>query len=429
MKLTTTTALQIHQILRQGSVILTAILLAKSSLSTAEIGIYETLLFIGTTFSVFLINGLLQTTIIFYSTMIKEQKEKMAFNIFFVFSCVSVLIFLTLFFLKTPVLIFLTGHADLPYFNLFIVYLLLNLPPFLLESLWTVDNRPLSILGFSVLSNLFLIVAVVLPLRLGMGLEGSLKGMVLVAFVRYILLIINILRTGRWKIDAQIILTFLLMSLPLIIYSTIGSFVTAFSSWLINWHYLGDKEVFAIFRYGAREFPLALALATGLSNSMIPVLRENTEGGLSILKAKSRTLAHILFPISVILMLFTEGVFRLVFNPQFMASVPIFRIYLLLLTSRILFPQSILLALKETKMMLLISVVETMSIIILSFILIYPMGIAGVAWATVLGFLLEKILIIVYLKKKHNIDFRSYTEANWYGFYCFILILSYVLLL
>ena len=40
--------MQIFQVMRVGSVVLTSILLAKSRLSLAEIGVYETLLYLGT---------------------------------------------------------------------------------------------------------------------------------------------------------------------------------------------------------------------------------------------------------------------------------------------------------------------------------------------------------------------------------------------
>ena len=59
--ITTTAALQFNQLLRQASLVLTSILLAKSGLTTDSIGVYETLLFIGTTLSYFWINALIQS--------------------------------------------------------------------------------------------------------------------------------------------------------------------------------------------------------------------------------------------------------------------------------------------------------------------------------------------------------------------------------
>ena len=75
--------------------------------------------------------------------------------------------------------------------------------------------------------------------------------------------------------------------------------------------------------------------------------------------------------------------------------------------------------------MLKISIVETVIIIVLSFILIFPMGLKGVAWATVIGFLIEKILMILFLKKQYRIDFQDYTNVKFYLFYSILLVTTY----
>ena len=75
--------------------------------------------------------------------------------------------------------------------------------------------------------------------------------------------------------------------------------------------------------------------------------------------------------------------------------------------------------------MLKISIVETILIIVLSFILIFSMGLKGVAWATVIGFLIEKILMILFLKKRYSIDFQDYTNVKIYLFYSILLVAAY----
>lgn len=424
--ITTTAALQFNQILRQGSLVLTSILLAKSGLSTDTIGVYETLLFIGTTLSYFWLNALIQSTLTYIPSLSDNEKPKAIFNIFWIFNALSAVLFIILWTFQSPITQFFSEKAELPFFELYAVFLLLNFPPLLLESLWTIENRPLSILAYSLVSHIVLPFTIVVPLWMGKPFEWSFYGMITIAALRYIWLIINILRTIKNAVfSINIISHFLLLALPLMAYSFLNGFVTSFTSWIVNWFHEGDTHIFAIFRYGAREFPLALALATGLSNSMIPVVAADTKQGLVILKKKSERLWHILFPTSILLMLTAKFLFPLVFNPSFSESSDIFCVFLLLLTSRALFPQAILLALKETKTMLYISIIETLSIIILSFLFIKPFDTEGVAWALVLGFLLEKILIVIVLKRKYKIDFQDYTNKNLYFVYSFALIMSY----
>ncbi|MBL7816811.1 MAG: polysaccharide biosynthesis C-terminal domain-containing protein [Saprospiraceae bacterium] len=428
MRITTTTALQFNQVLRQGSFILISILLAKSSLTTFDIGVYETLLFIGTAMSYFWLNALIQSSLTFTPSVNTAEKPKTVFNIFLIFNAFSLLLCLILWTFKPFIISFFAGKSELPFYDLYVFSLLLSFPPLLLESLWTVQNTPLSILAYSLVSHLLLPFAIVLPLWFYMPFIYSFYGMIGVASIRYIWLVVHILCTyGFFSIDVKIIRLFLTLSLPLMAYSFLNGFVTSFTAWIVQWFYEGDNMVFAVFRYGAREFPLSLALATGLSNSMIPILTETTQVGMQLLKQKSERLWHILFPTSIGLMLTAKFLFPLVFNPSFTQSADIFCLFLLLLTSRALFPQSILLALKETKTMLFISIIETLSIIILSFLLIFPLGTEGVAWALVIGFLIEKLLIALFLKQKHNISMSDYTNIRLYTVYSLFLLVSYAL--
>ena len=96
--LTTTLALQLFQVMRLGAAVLTGVLLAKSGLSTTEIGSWEMLLYIGTTFSFFWVNGLLQGIAPTYSKLGDEARKVFIFNQFLLFCGIS----LALFFLLEP---------------------------------------------------------------------------------------------------------------------------------------------------------------------------------------------------------------------------------------------------------------------------------------------------------------------------------------
>jgi O-antigen/teichoic acid export membrane protein len=424
--ITTTAALQFNQILRQASLVLTSVLLAKSGLSTYDIGVYESLLFIGTTLSYFWLNALIQSSLTFIPSAKENEKPKIIFNIFLIFNVLSVALFFIFIVFKNPISLLLTDKAELPFYELYALYLLLNFPPLLLESLWTISHKPLQIVSYSLVSHLLLPILMVWPLWLGYPFEYSFYGMITVAAFRYIWLIINLINQDIPLVfSTKIIRSFLILALPLMAYSFLNGFVTSFTSWIVNWYNDGDRQTFAIFRFGAREFPLALALATGLSNSIVPVIADNTIEGMALLKKKSERLWHILFPTSIVLMLTAKWLFPLVFNPSFAKSSDIFCLFLLLLTSRALFPQAILLALKETKTMLYISIIETLSIVLLSFLFLKPFNTEGAALALVFGFLLEKILIIVFLKRRYNIDFQEYTNRNLYLLYSFALVISF----
>lgn len=427
MKLTTTVAYQINLILRQASFIFLSILLVKSGVSTPEIGVFETLIFISSTVSFFWLNAFLQGTLVQYPSISDIEKPVLKFNIFLFTNVFSILVFLILILLKTPFLSFFTGQPDLPYYNIFCLYILFNLPPYLLESFWTAENRPFQILTYAIVSHFMLPLSITFPIWLGYGFEISIWGMVIVSLIRYIWMLKSIHQNGVFTISPDFIKSFFVLCLPLVGYTFLGGFVTTFSNWLVNWHFEGDKTLFAIYRFGAREFPLSLALATGMSSAIVPILASARIGkdNLSLLKGKSVRLWHWLFPISIVLIISSEWLFKTVFSKDYSDSANIFNIYLLLLLSRALFPQSILLALKATSLILKISIIETVFIIILSYILVFPLGLAGIAWATVAGFLLEKLLMIIILKKKYDIGFQDYTDVKLYVLYSLLLIAAY----
>ena len=395
-----------------------------------------------------------------------SEKRSAYFSISLIFICLGIFLFLILKLFPTFILTTLTAAPTLPYFDLFSLYLLLNLAPFFLEGYWAVENRPLSIIVFSSLSNLISPFAMAVPLWLNMDFTYSFYGLIGIALIRFTWLIGVLIRNGSATINHEQFNKFIKLSLPIMAYSLLNGFTMTFIFWIIGNRLAGNTAEFAIFRFGAREFPLVAALTTGLSNAFVPMISKefqipnskfqipnskfqipnskfqipnskfqisnsvaaiwNLESGiLSEFKNKTSRLWHILFPSSIALMLTSKYLFPIVFNPEFARSANIFNIFLLLLLSRALFPQTILLALKQTKTLLVISIIETMSIVFLSFLGIFWFHTEGSAWALVLGFLLEKTLIVYVLKTRYGIDFQDYTNVPLYGIYSVLLILSY----
>jgi O-antigen/teichoic acid export membrane protein len=447
LKLAITSALQINQILRQGTLILISVLLAKTYVSVSEIGVYETLLFLGTTVSYFWLTALTQTTLSFLPSQADSDKPA-TISTLYVLVCLWTLgLFCLLCLAKKPVLYVLVGQTDLAFYGLFAVFLLFNLPAFLLDSFLTVENRPLSILAFSSLSNIGLILATIAPLVFGQPFAYSFYGMILIGVIRFVWLTVFVIQKRVWIFDKPKAKTFSLLCLPLMGYAFLNGFSLTYVNWLVNWFYQADTVAFALFRYGAREFPLTTALTMGLSNAFIPTLtrsfqnakppntvhRTPLEGdgegkyfqNLGNLKRQSERLWHILFPLSILLMLSSHWLFPVVFNPQFAKSAVFFNDFLLLMTSRALFPQTILLALKENRTMLWISIIETITLLILAYALIFIFQIHGVVWAIVLAYWLEKILITLFLKRRYKIDFQSYTNVPLYFIYTGLLLLAY----
>ncbi len=413
--------------MRQGAAILIAILLAKSSLSTAEIGIYEMLLYIGFTLTTFWVTGLMQGFLARYPQLPEAQRPAFLFNAYLCFVALSTLVLLIMLLGKEGVLLALAGQAELGYYELFAAFLWLNVPSYLVENFYLLLRKPGKILAFGIFSFGLQIVAVLLPVFLGYGLQWSFFALIALGVAKQLWLLVIIWRHARFRLQMSLILQWASLSVPLMLYALMGSFNQTFDNWLVNFQYRGDEQIFAIFRYGARELPLALALTNAFGSALLPEVAENLQQALLTIREKSRRLFHFLFPLSIFLVLTSHWLFPLLFNEDFQESALIFNIFLLVTVSRLIFSRTILVGLNANRMIFYISLLELAVNIGLSFLLVQFLGLAGIAIGTVAAYTLEKILLCWYLYRKFGIGLGQYTDLRWYLLYSAAMIAGFVI--
>jgi O-antigen/teichoic acid export membrane protein len=452
--LTLLRAVQLAQLGRQGGVFVSSILLAKSAWGTVNVGIYETLMFLGGTARFFWMNALLQGMLSYAPRMRENERNSFFVNAFYLLFLLNILTFGLTFWARSWILMVLANHSDLAYFHIFSFYLLLNLPAFLLETLFQLQGRAWALLGFSWASHGAQIGFIGLLILGGGHFSTLFDGLVVIAALRFGWLLIEIIKLKKFDINFSLMKSFFIFCFPLIGYALLNGLATNFDAILVNWFYGGDKSVFAVFRYGAREFPLVLSLCVGLSNHFVPIFAKNIaeslptfgeakgfslpSGGLggdntggvsnfdfSELKTRSRRLWWLLFPATMLMLLSSDWLYLHIFNINFVASSPIFKIYLLLIFARTLFPQTILLALGDNRAVFLISIIENLSNILLSIALIFPFGLSGVAFGTVIAFFIEKICIAFYIWKKYKINIHQYMDLKTYLIFSLLLLLTF----
>jgi O-antigen/teichoic acid export membrane protein len=447
MNLTLSRASQLSQLLRRGGNILVAILLAKTHLPPSEIGIYETLTFLCSIADFFWLNALLQTGLSYFPTLSETDKPKFIFQQFLVFNVCSLALFCFFIFFKSKLLLVLTGQSELSFYEIYWYFLLFHFPSFLIESNYLLQKNAKALLCYAIITFGLQQILFFYPILTHQSFKYSFYGLVLLGILKYIWLILQnrgiffpqiaqisqiFLKKSAKSVHKSLksagkrnIQNYLVLALPLVGYSLLNGLAMNFDGILINWFYKGDKTIFALYRYGARELPISLALSMGLSNALVPMIATNYAEGLYALKQKSKRLWHWLFPLSILLLLTSNHWYPKVFRAEFAESAAIFDIYLLLIISRLLFSNTILMALNETTVLLKISIVETLLNLFLSILGIYYFGYIGVAAATVIAYWFEKIAIVIYLKRKYNLDFSDYSDKKWYIAYVSILFISY----
>jgi O-antigen/teichoic acid export membrane protein len=156
-----------------------------------------------------------------------------------------------------------------------------------------------------------------------------------------------------------------------------------------------------------------------------------SEGGgrevLHEIRRRSGNLMHILFPLSILLVLISPVLYRTFFNESFSGSALIFNTYLLLLASRLVFPQAILLGNRRNRLVMYVSIIEIITNILLSLFLARIFGIVGVAIGTVLAYYIDKVIQASLVYREYGISPNEYIPVKPLLAYSVVLLTIYLL--
>ncbi len=361
-----------------------------------------------------------------YSKLDAATQRRAIFNVFLLFSVASIATGSVFFLFQQPISQRLTSFEQLPLLNLLALFLAINSPTFLLHIFYLLLGKYRQIVVFSAVSFSLQLVLVVLPIFLHLSLRESMYGLLLWAVVKFIWTLIAVLRNAEVRLDFLFLKTYLPLVLPLLLFAAISK-GSEYVSGLAVSHLFSDENAFAIFRYGARELPLAVLMVGALATALTPEIAENQALGLKSIKSKTSQLSKWLYPISIISMLAAPFLFPLFFNEDFKASARIFNIFNLLLASRILLPQVVTMAAGRNYVLTTVALVELVVLAILSFWWGTIFGLEGVAWAAVVAFMVDRVVLIWYNWRVLHIASTSYIDwKNWMGWNA-ILVATFVI--
>jgi O-antigen/teichoic acid export membrane protein len=411
IKIDHTLSFQIFQILKYGSSVIISIGLAKSYLSLSELGNFESFIFYSSTISFFWITGITQALIVLYpgSQLLVNTKNSYYFSCLLLITAFSIIFNLSFSILSNLSFsnLFSAGH-----FRLFVIYSLINPATFLVDYILLLEKRYKSLIFYGIITLFVPAALITLPAITKLDLSWCFYGLIIWSVIKLYYLIRLILKYSLIEIKKPEIAQFLKQSSPLIIASLITGSYAYIDSLIISIKF--DSNTFAIFRYGAREFPLFLIVANSFGTSMIPLLsrKEKFESNLTMIKDKSRKMIYYSFPVALILLISSQFLFSWIFNVKLTQSYQVFDIYLLLVISRFVFPQSVLMGLRKNFTILKVSFAELMVNISASLILVYFIGYQGVAYGTVIAYYFEKTILTIILKRKYKIQATSYIAAK-----------------
>jgi O-antigen/teichoic acid export membrane protein len=434
-KISNVGSLQTIQILRFTTFLLISVIFANSHVSVTEIGYYELSLFIASAVSFFWVNGLIQSLLPLYhsnttfrvASINKKSKSPELYNTFLLLSAFSVLAYIFCLLFQRAFHLF-EGVREIDFMHLIFIYILLSNPGHLVEYIYLLKNKPVHLLVYGFGSFTIQLVIVTVPVLAGYPMETAIWGLIIISVIRLMWLFVLLRRHARFRISLPFMKEHMALGIPLILSSLLSGSAQYIDGLIITATF--DAANFALFRFGAKELPLVILMANGLNNAMLPEFstQKKMEDALHSIKMRSKRLMHILFPLSIFLLFFSKVIYIALFGEEFSRSADVFMVYLLLIISRLLFPQTILIGLKKTRVVLLASFIEIILNVSFSLYLIRNHGIVGVAVATSIIFLVEKLVLVAYNYFGLRIDPRRYIPVATYLIYSVILIAVFILL-
>lgn len=413
-------ALQIFQILRYSTLILISIVFANSHLSKLEIGEYETFIFLAGAVSFFWLTGFVKSFLINSSN--RKEKSSDVFNFYILILATGVLSFITIKLISSDNLNLLSYN----YSDKLAIYIVLlgtaSISEYILLSLK--KNKTLVYYGVIAFAIQFAII--IYPIIIGKGIEMIINSLLVVVVLKNLFSLFLVFRYSVIKFSLETIKNNISLAFPLIISFLLSGSAQYIDGFIIKYNF--DDNVFAVFRYGAKEFPLLILLADSMSTAFVSNFNNsNIEIVLAQIKEKSNKLVKWLFPLSILLLVSSTFLFKTVFSPQFQDSAIIFDIYLLLVVSRLIFPQTVIMGLKNSSVILQAAVIELLINVFLSLIFVVEFGIAGVAFATVIAYYFEKTYLLIILKQKFNISSLKYINFKPIILYSVILFAVFII--
>lgn len=428
-KLNRFNSLQLFQFLRFGTFFIISILLAKiSALYQHEYGLklisdYEDLMLVTSSLTFFWVSAICNTLIPYYNNAEPEEKKKILFNTFVLLVAFSIL---------AAIVIVIMGRVmdgkDKYLFEMFALVVLLNTPTYITDYIFYLKGMYRSLIRWGVITFGVQIILLCTPLVLKLSLGFAINMLLLLSLVKFSYTVLLLMKHATITVHTRLSVDFLKKAIPLMFSILLAGSMDYINGYIVKFNFTDD--VFAMFRYGARELPIFLILANSLSNVYSgEIAKFNQEGkleeALSNLKRSSGKLMRWLFPSTIVLMFLSPYMFKYAYNEQLLQGYKVFNIYLLLIVSRMVFPQTVIMGILKSRVFYVISSNYLIINIILSFWFIYILNdISGIAYATVIAYTVEKIMLAIVCKME-GIPLSKYTPVKEYLLYVALTLVAF----
>ncbi len=178
-------------------------------------------------------------------------------------------------------------------------------------------------------------------------------------------------------------------------YLGINDSLGVLAKWVDKWIVLAILPVaqFAIYFNGTYEVPIFLLLLGAVGNiSIVEISKHNIIDKIkikAIFEQSATLLAIIILPSFWFLLFYCKDIFQILFEDKYLASVPIFKISLLIMPLRIIYPTAILQAFHKNNIVVKGAILDFVLVLFFMCILYPIFNMQGLAFAFVLSTLIQ----------------------------------------
>lgn len=394
------------EFIRFGFKSLVGVILARILLP-AEFGSYRQLFLIYTTFSTLMLLGIPQSVLVFLPKLrhVDSKREYISK----VVNLITVLAFVFSF-----VILLFKGFIAEKFHNpqlsllliIFAIYPLFMFVTQIYSSIMLGMRQPQKTAVFtlfSVLTDFVLILGLALLTR---NLYYIVLGVLFSAFLQWAFAQYQLhkFRTSV-KFDPEFLQELFRYSLPLGLSSIIGMLSIQLDKFVISGFF--RPEDFAVFSIGAMELPFISILSNSVNAVLLPHISADRSSLVEVYRGAVRKNTLIIFPLSLMFFIFAKPLITLLYTDQYIASVPYFKVYLLILPLRIATFGIIFMALQKTRYIMYNSLLILSMNLILNLILVRIMGMMGAAVATVFVTWLSVVIYLYWIKHHLQLDLNK----------------------
>jgi O-antigen/teichoic acid export membrane protein len=283
------------------------------------------------------------------------------------------------------------GGGGLPTAAAFALYPVFALPLLVADTWLVAVQRSRTAAWFTIQTAVVQAAAAIIPVVSGCGVAAVLGSVTLATFVRF-LIVLSLYRSeyrgvaAAWNPDFPRQL--LRYTLPLGLAGVVGSFNLLLDKLFVAWWQ--PPAEFAIYSNGATELPVIGIVAGSVAAVLAPEFVRLFQSGrhrdmIDLWSSSIRTTAILVFPLTAAMLLFAADAVSILYSEKYLASVPVFRIYLLILPLRITVHGSLLLAAGHSRTVFASSLVGLALAAVLLAVLVPVCGMPGAAAAMVLS--------------------------------------------